>query len=148
LRWLILQERLGTIVDFDRLGYQLESRFIRLRPGSLGGKGRGIAFLIYLRSLFGTGFNKEFPNIYLQIPKTFVIGTDEFDNFMQRNDLYGFVASDVSDEMIKERFVNAQVSDSLRSDLAFIFKDIKQPLAVRSSNTFEDSPFAPAFSPK
>jgi hypothetical protein len=138
---MILQERLGIIVDFDRLGYQPNSRFIRLRPGSLGGKGRGIAFLIYLRSLFSSGFNKEFPNIYLQIPKTFVIGTDEFENFMQRNNLFDFVASDASDEMIKERFVNAQISDSLRSDLALIIKDIDQPLAVRSSNTFEDSPF-------
>ena len=138
---VILQERLGTIVDFDRLSYHPNSRFIRLRPGSLGGKGRGIAFLLYLRSLFSYGFNKEFPNVYIQIPRTFVIGTDEFEKFMQRNDLYDYIFSDVTDKMIKERFVNAQISDSLRSDLEFIFKDIKQPLAIRSSNIFEDTPF-------
>ncbi len=140
---MILQERLGTIVDFDRLGYHPNSRFIRLRPGSLGGKGRGLAFLLYLRSLFSAGFNKEFPNIYIQIPKTFVIGTDEFEKFMQRNHLNDFVITDATDEMIKERFVNAQISKSLESDLEFIFKDIKQPLAVRSSNIFEDSLFQP-----
>jgi hypothetical protein len=139
----ILQERLGTIVDFDRLGYHPHSRFIRLRPGSLGGKGRGLAFLIYLRSLFSSGFAKEFPNIDIKIPKTYVIGTDEFEKFMELNKLYGIAHSDASDRMIKERFVNANISESLWSDLEFIFKDIKQPLAVRSSNIFEDSLFHP-----
>lgn len=139
----ISQDRLGVIVDFDRLGYHPNSRFVRLRPGSLGGKGRGIAFLLYLRSIFSSGFNKEFPNILIQIPKTFVIGTDEFEKFMQRNHLYDFVVSGASDEMIKERFVSAQISDSLRSDLEFIFKDIEKPLAIRSSNVFEDTLFQP-----
>jgi len=139
----ILQERLGTIVDFDRLGYHPQSRFIRLRPGSLGGKGRGIAFLIYLRSLFGSGFTKEFPNIDIKIPKTYVIGTDEFEKFMNSNNLYEVAHSDASDRLIKELFVNANISESLWSDLEFIFKDIKHPLAVRSSNIFEDSLFHP-----
>lgn len=144
----ILQEKSGTIVDFDRQGYHPNSRFIRLRPGSLGGKGRGLAFLLYLRSLFSAGFNKEFPNISIQVPKTYVIGTDEFEIFMQQNNLFEFVTSDATDEIIKERFVSARISDSLRSDLEYIFKDVKQPLAVRSSNTFEDSlyqPFAGVF---
>jgi hypothetical protein len=140
---IILQERLGIIVNFDRRGYHLDSRFVRLRPGSLGGKGRGIAFLLYLRSLFGSGFNKEFPNINIQIPKTFVIGTDEFDQFMKRNNLYEFIFSDASDEAIKERFIRAKISNSLRSDLEFVFKDMRQPLAVRSSHIYEDSPYQP-----
>jgi len=144
----ILQERLGTITDFDRASYHPNARFIRLRPGSLGGKGRGIAFLLYLRNLFSAGLKKEFPNIHIHIPKTFVIGTDEFEKFMQRNDLYDLVISDVTDELIKERFVNAQISDSLKADLAFILQNIKKPLAIRSSNIFEDSlyqPFAGVF---
>jgi hypothetical protein len=144
----ILQERLGTIVDFDRASYHPNSRFIRLRPGSLGGKGRGIAFLLYLRNLFSSGLNKEFPNIEIHIPKTFVIGTDEFEQFMQQNNLYEFVGSEASDEFVRERFVNAHISDSLRSDLEFVFKDVHQPLAVRSSNIFEDTlyqPFAGVF---
>jgi len=139
----ILQEHLGTIVDFDRSSYHPESRFIRLRPGSLGGKGRGIAFLLYLRNLFSSGLRKEFPNTHIHVPKTFVIGTDEFEQFMQYNSLYDFVTADTSDTSIKERFVNAQTSDALRADLEFIFKDIKQPLAIRSSNVFEDSLFQP-----
>ncbi len=139
----ILQERLGVIVDFDRENYQPNSRYVRLRPGSLGGKGRGIAFLVYLRSLFNAGFRKEFPNISIQVPKTFVIGTDEFEKFMQRNNLYDFAFTEVSDEIIKERFLQAHISDSLRSDLKFIFENMHRPLAVRSSNIFEDSLFQP-----
>jgi hypothetical protein len=139
----ILQERLGTIVDFDRPSYHPDSRFIRLRPGSLGGKGRGIAFLLYLHNLFSSGLKKEFPDTHIHIPKTFVVGTDEFEQFMQHNNLYEFVTADATDETIKERFVNAQISDSLRADLEFIFKDVKQPLAIRSSNVFEDSLFQP-----
>ena len=140
---VILEERLGTIVDFDRSGYHPNSRFVRLRPGSLGGKGRSIAFLLYLRSIFSAGFNREFPNITIQVPKTYVIGTDEFDQFMRYNDLYDFVTTDVSDGEIKARFIAAKVSPNLRSDLAFIFRDSTQPLAVRSSSNFEDSLFQP-----
>jgi hypothetical protein len=140
---VIQEERLGTIIDFDRSGYHPNSRFIRLRPGSLGGKGRGIAFLLYLRSIFSAGFNQEFPNITIQVPKTFVIGTDEFDQFMRLNHLYDFVITDASDEEIKERFVQGQISPDLRTDLEFIFKNSKEPLAVRSSSNFEDSLFQP-----
>jgi len=140
---MIVHERLGTIVDFDRENFRPGSRFIRLRPGSLGGKGRGIAFLLYLRSLFGVGFAREFPNIYIQVPKTYVIGTDEFENFMQENELYDFVISDATDVMIRDRFVKAKISDSLRSDLEFIFKGNQEPLAIRSSSNFEDSLFQP-----
>lgn len=140
---VVHEERLGIIVDFDRSGYHPGSRFVRLRPGSLGGKGRGIAFLLYLRSIFSAGFNQEFPNITIQVPKTYVIGTDEFDQFMRHNNLYDFVTTDTSDEMIKERFTNAKVSSDLCSDLELIFRDSNEPLAVRSSSNFEDSLFQP-----
>jgi hypothetical protein len=102
-----------------------------------------MAFLLYLRNLFSSGLKREFTNIDIHIPKTFVIGIDEFEQFMLQNNLYDFVVSDASDEMIKQRFVDAQIPESLRSDLEFIFKDIEQPLAVRSSNIFEDSLFQP-----
>ncbi len=145
----ILQEKLGVIVDFDRVGYHPNSRFVRLRPGSLGGKGRGLAFLVYLRSLFNAGFRKEFPNISIQVPKTFAIGTNEFEKFMQQNHLFDFVSSEMTDDQIKERFLHARISESLWSDLQFVFSEVGKPLAVRSSNIFEDSlfrPFAGVFS--
>ena len=145
---LIVQDRLGIIVDFDRQNYHSASRFIRLRPGSLGGKGRGLAFLLFLQNSFNNGFRREFPEINIQIPRTFVIGTEEFEQFMQQNELYDVAFSNASDEAIKERFANAHISETVWHDLKFIFKDIDKPLAVRSSNVFEDSlhqPFAGVF---
>lgn len=145
----ILQERMGIIVDFDRSTYHPHSRFIRLRPGSLGGKGRGLAFLLFLRSSHNTGFRKEFPEIDIQIPSTVVIGTDEFDQFMRENQLYEFVSTDRSDREIKERFLEANIPEALWDDLRFIYQDQPLPLAVRSSSIFEDSlyqPFAGVFS--
>ncbi|MBS1250773.1 MAG: Prodigiosin synthesizing transferase PigC [Chloroflexi bacterium] len=144
----ILQDRLGLIVDFERHNYHPDSRFVRLRPGSLGGKGRGLAFLLFLRNSFNAGFRKEFPNINIQIPRTYVIGTDAFEQFMQNNNLYDFVFSGATDEVIKERFIHAHMPESLWHDLHFIFENFETPLAVRSSNIFEDSlyrPFAGVF---
>lgn len=145
----ILQERMGIIVDFDRQNFHPHSRFIRLRPGSLGGKGRGLAFLLFLRSSYNAGFRKEFPQIEIQIPRTVVIGTDEFDQFMRENQLYEFVSTDRSDREIKERFMGANIPGELWDDLRFIYRDQTRPIAVRSSSIFEDSlfqPFAGVFS--
>jgi CheY-like chemotaxis protein len=139
----ILQERMGIIVNFDRENYLPHSRFIRLRPGSLGGKGRGLAFLVFLRSTFAEGFRNEFPEVDIQVPKTVVIGTDEFDQFMQENDLYAYITEGHSDQEIKERFLAGRLAGALWEDLRFIYGDKNQPLAVRSSNIFEDSLFQP-----
>ena len=139
----ILQERMGIIIDFDRDNYHSYSRFIRLRPGSLGGKGRGLAFLLFLRSSFTEGFRKEFPEVDIQVPKTVVIGTDEFDQFMRENDLNDYVAENHSDSEIKERFLQSRIADALWEDLRYIYRDKTRPLAVRSSNIFEDSIFQP-----
>jgi hypothetical protein len=145
----ILQERMGIIVDFDRQNYHPHSRFIRLRPGSLGGKGRGLAFLLFLRSSHNAGFRKEFPEVEIQIPRTVVIGTDEFDQFMRENQLYEFISTDRSDMEIKEKFLQANISGALWDDLRFIYSEQTRPIAVRSSSIFEDSlfqPFAGVFS--
>lgn len=139
----ILQERMGIIVNFDRENFNPHSRFIRLRPGSMGGKGRGLAFLLFLRSSFTEGFRKEFPDVDIQIPKTVVIGTDEFDQFMRDNNLYEFVALDRTDQEIKERFLEGRIPDNLWEDLRFLYGNKTHPLAVRSSNIFEDSLFQP-----
>lgn len=145
----ILQERMGIIVDFDRDNYHTQSRFIRLRPGSLGGKGRGLAFLLFLRSSYNAGFRKEFPEVDIQVPQTVVIGTDEFDQFMLENDLYDYVATEHEDLEIKERFLQSNLPGELWDDLRFIYRDLTNPLAVRSSSIYEDSlfqPFAGVFS--
>ncbi|MHA1211798.1 MAG: PEP/pyruvate-binding domain-containing protein, partial [Candidatus Heimdallarchaeota archaeon] len=144
---VVIEKTRGIINDFNRDNYHPEILFLRLRPGSLGGKGRGLAFLMFLLNSFM--IHEEFKDITIEIPKTIVIGTAEFDKFMEENNLYQFAFSGVSDEEIRTKFVKAKLSKSIRSDLKFLLKDLKKPLAIRSSSILEDSayqPFAGIFS--
>jgi len=138
---IVIEKTRGVINDFSRDNYHPETLYLRLRPGSLGGKGRGIAFLMFLLNSFM--IKDEFPTVNIEIPKTIVIGTDEYDKFMEDNNLYEFALSDAIDSEIKKSFVHAQLSKSLRNDLAFLLKDLDGPLAVRSSSLLEDSAYQP-----
>ncbi|UCE12425.1 MAG: hypothetical protein JSV04_09530 [Candidatus Heimdallarchaeota archaeon] len=140
----ILVEKSGGVVhDWDRESHHPAIRFTRLRPGSLGGKGRGIAFLQFLLNTFLLA-DKISRNVDIRIPKTFVIGTSEFDLFMQENDkLYDIALSDAPDEEIKKNFLKAKISNSLEDDLRYILKDLTGPLSVRSSSLLEDSQYQP-----
>ncbi len=88
-------------------------------------------------------FQEEFKNISIEIPQTIVIGTDEYDRFMQDNNLFSFALSGVSDHQIKEKFTKSKLSKSIRTDLKFLLKDIDGPIAVRSSSLLEDSAYQP-----
>ena len=140
----ILVEKAGGVVhDWDRYSHHPAIRFTRLRPGSLGGKGRGIAFLQFLLNTFLLA-DEIAQDVDIRIPKTFVIGTSEFDLFMEENEeIYNIALSDASDEEIKESFLNAKISESLVDDLKFILKTLTGPLSVRSSSLLEDSQYQP-----
>lgn len=138
---IVLEKTRGIINDFSRNNYHPETLFLRLRPGSLGGKGRGIAFLMFLLNTFLPP--QEFENVSIEIPKTIVIGTDAFDKFMANNNLYDFALSEVSDQVIKDKFVSAKLSTKLKDDLKFLLKKLKGPIAIRSSSLFEDSAYQP-----
>ncbi|NHJ84848.1 MAG: hypothetical protein FK734_05265 [Asgard group archaeon] len=144
---VVVEKTKGIINDFNRNNYHEETLFLRLRPGSLGGKGRGIAFLMFLLNSFQ--IEREFQNISIEIPKTIVIGTDQFDKFMESNNLFDFALTDASDHDIKEKFVKAKLSSSIKNDLKFLLETLTTPLAIRSSSLLEDSayqPFAGIFS--
>lgn len=138
---LVIEKTTGIINDFSRENYHPAILFTRLRPGSLGGKGRGIAFLMFLLNSFM--IDTEFKDVVVEIPKTIVIGTDEYDKFMEENNLYKFALSDASDDKVKRKFADAKLSDSIISDLQFLLTDLKGPLAVRSSSLLEDSAYQP-----
>ncbi|MHA1401058.1 MAG: PEP/pyruvate-binding domain-containing protein [Candidatus Heimdallarchaeaceae archaeon] len=141
-RKIVTEKTRGIVNDFSRESYHPEILFLRLRPGSLGGKGRGLAFLMFLLNSFK--IQEEFQEIEIGIPKTVVIGTDEFDKFMKENNLYDVAHKPgVSDDEIKEKFVKAKLSNSIKEDLEFILKDLNKPLAVRSSSLLEDSAYQP-----
>lgn len=138
---LVNEKTKGVINDFSYENYHHQILFLRLRPGSLGGKGRGIAFLMFLLNSFL--IESEFEDISVEIPKTIVIGTDEYDKFMEENNLYEFALSETSDEEIKKKFVKAKLSKSIVKDLRFLLKDLTGPLAIRSSSLLEDSAYQP-----
>ncbi len=135
----VLEKTRGMINDFSKENYYQDMLFLRLRPGSLGGKGRGLAFLMFILNSFQ--IQDEFEDVAIEIPRTCVIGTDEYDNFMEENNLYDFALSDATDEEIKKKFIEAKLSDSLRSDLEFLLQYWTKPLAIRSSSLLEDSSY-------
>ena len=134
-------KNIGVVAVFDRLKFDRYAHFARIGEGSLGGKGRGLAFLdnIIKRHV---ELNK-FENATVSIPKTVVLCTDFFDEFMDNNNLWGIALSDASDEEILQHFLKAQLPDSLIADFFTFFDAVKSPIAVRSSSLLEDSHYQP-----
>jgi len=140
---ILVEKSSGVVHDWDRESHHPAIRFTRLRPGSLGGKGRGIAFLQFLLNTFPLIDDLSI-EVDIRIPKTYVLGTSEFDRFMEENDeLHDIALSDASDEVIKEKFIQANVDNQLRDDLKCILKTLTGPLSVRSSSLLEDSQYQP-----
>lgn len=136
----------GKVVSFDDADLTDDANIISLAAGSLGGKGRGIAFLNNLIHNFQIA--GVFDDINVKIPRTFVIGTDEFDEFIGSNDLFKKVLGLKDFQKIKEEFLKAKVSSRLHNRLLKVLRHIVKPLAVRSSGLLEDSlmqPFAGIF---
>jgi len=131
----------GMVTDFNRELYDGHSRFLRIGEGSLGGKGRGLAFINKL-------FNNQlvcsvFPGARISVPRTAVICTGVFDQFMKKNDLTEFALDERSDEEIIAAFTNATIPHELEEDLKAFLAIADYPLAVRSSSLLEDSYYQP-----
>lgn len=131
----------GIVAVFDRKKFDKYAHFARIGEGSLGGKGRGLAFLDNIIKMH-PAFN-QYPGATVQIPKTVVLCTDIFDNFMEQNDLYPIALSDASDDEILQAFLRAQLPDSLIGDFFAFFDATQSPIAIRSSSLLEDSHYQP-----
>jgi len=131
----------GKVIEFFHESYSTTTNFSRLASGSLGGKARGLAFANLM--LADSDIESKFPGIKIRIPRTSVIGTDEFDWFMEKNDLWDFATSKVPDDKIRKTFINAELSKKLLNNLQLFLKNIKYPIAVRSSSLMEDSHYQP-----
>ena len=134
-------KNIGIVAVFDRMKFDSYSHFARIGEGSLGGKGRGLAFLDNIIKTHPE-FN-SFPNATVQIPQTVVLCTDIFDQFMEQNNLYQIALSDASDEDILRHFLHAQLPDSLIADFFTFFEATKSPIAIRSSSLLEDAHYQP-----
>ena len=134
-------KNIGVVAVFDRMKFDAYSHFARIGEGSLGGKGRGLAFL---DNVIKT--HPEFNSLEgatVQIPKTVVLCTDIFDQFMEQNNLYQVALSDASDEEILQHFLKASLPDTLTDDFLTFFDATHSPIAVRSSSLLEDAHYQP-----
>ena len=131
----------GVVAIFKRDRFDRYSNFARIGEGSLGGKGRGLAFIDNMVKRHPEF--EEFENARVAIPKTIVLCTDIFDEFMETNNLYQVALSDVDDDVILRYFVKAKLPDRLVEDFFTFFDAVKSPIAIRSSSLLEDSHYQP-----
>ncbi len=131
----------GIVVDYERERFDGSVPFTRIGSGSLGGKARGLAFVNYLLRDFDA--TSHFPGVRIAVPPCVVLGSDIFDEFLDRNRLRDYAIERQDHKQIQKRFLAAQFPKSVERDLAVFLKHIKQPLAVRSSSLLEDNQYQP-----
>lgn len=131
----------GVVAVFHRDSYDSWSNFARIGEGSLGGKGRGLAFIDQIIKRHPVC--DDYLGAQITIPHTVVVCTDLFDEFMDSNNLYKIALSDASDEDILRAFLDARLPDDLIEDFKAFFNVVRRPLAIRSSSLLEDSHYQP-----
>lgn len=131
----------SIIAKFDRDTFDEYKFFSRIGDGSIGGKARGLAFVNQIIRKYNL-FSK-FDDTIITIPRTVVLSTDIFDEFMESNDLYSIALQDVDDEVILNAFLEAKLPDRVKIDLKKVISVFQRPLAVRSSSKLEDSHYQP-----
>ena len=130
----------GVVAVYQKDRFDEYSNFARIGDGSLGGKGRGLAFIGAMIKRYP---KLEQENFTVNIPKTVVICTDVFDEFMETNELYPIALSEQEDETILKYFLRASLPKRLIEDLMAFFDVVKGPIAIRSSSLLEDSHYQP-----
>ena len=131
----------GVVAVFHRERFDRYSNFARIGDGSLGGKGRGLAFIDHIIKRHPD--LNDFDNAEVMIPKTVVLCTDIFDEFMDTNSLYQVALSDISDDEILRYFLHARLPARLIGDLMAFLDVVDTPIAIRSSSLLEDSHYQP-----
>ena len=129
------------IVDHSLDNFEHTHSFVRIGSGSLGGKARGLAFANSI--LRNYDFKNQFSNINVRIPNIVVISTSEFDEFMDKNNLWDKALSDIDNKIIERKFIKSELPKELSKKLKLLLKKVKYPLAIRSSGLLEDSQYKP-----
>ena len=131
----------GVVAVFRKDRFDHYSNFARIGDGSLGGKGRGLAFVDSI--IKKNPICDNFSGVTISIPRTVVLCTDIFDEFMATNGLYPMALSDASDDDILKAFLAAKLPSRLIDDFYALFEVVDRPLAIRSSSLLEDSHYQP-----
>jgi len=135
------RNRRGVVEDFSQRRFDTTTRFARIGGGSLGGKARGLAFFDAL--LARHQIDRAFAGVRIYVPRSVVIGTDAFDEFLDRNGLRRTTLYNADDDWIRDAFRNAQLPPPLVENLRVFLSQVRYPIAVRSSSLLEDSQFHP-----
>ncbi len=136
------EKQLGIISDFSQQQFEFDSSFTRLTGDSIGGKGRGIAFMRKL--LVRYDLQQKYPGITITVPSTVVLGTLEYDRFVTDNDLWKLIErEDITDHEIAAAFLRSKLDRELRGKLSKLLDHFRTPLAIRSSALLEDSHYHP-----
>jgi len=136
-----LNKARGVIADFKRDSFDEYSIFTRIGDGSLGGKARGLAFLDTL--IKRNRLYDKYNNAIITIPRTLVLCTDVFDEFMEDNKLYKIALTEKNDEVILKKFIKARLPIRIHEDLFKFISVVNNPIAIRSSSLLEDSYYQP-----
>jgi hypothetical protein len=141
IAWYRHNKGRGVIAKFYHENYDEYLKFTRIGDGSLGGKARGLAFidnLISRNELFD-----RYDDILVTIPRTLVITTEMFDDFLELNDLLDISLGEAENDEILNRFVQSDLPEGLCEDLRKFIEVVKNPIAIRSSSLLEDSHYQP-----
>jgi hypothetical protein len=130
----------GVVVNFDADDFDPDTDFLKIGKGSLGGKGRGLAFISTLLRR-NSEIHQKFDQVNLLVPKTLVITTEGFNTFIEENDLTALSKSDLPDKEIVECFQKAHFPEDIAEDLRAYLAQVHYPLAIRSSGLLEDAQF-------
>ncbi len=131
----------GVIAEFYREHFDEYLTFTKIGEGSIGGKARGLAFLDSI--IKQNHYFESFEDTVVSIPRTVVLSTDIFDEFVTQNDLYEIGLSHQNDKEILDAFVRAKLPMRIHKDLYVFISKINGPVAIRSSSLLEDSHFQP-----
>ncbi len=131
----------GVVAVFEKDRFDHYSNFARIGQGSLGGKGRGLAFIDSIIKKNPVCDNMD--GLVISIPRTVVLCTDVFDEFMATNDLYPLALSNADDSEILAAFLKAKLPLKLKEDFRALMEVVDRPFAVRSSSLLEDSHYQP-----
>ncbi|WP_022666564.1 PEP/pyruvate-binding domain-containing protein [Desulfospira joergensenii] len=136
--------RQGHVIDFDSKKFDPDTDFMKIGTGSLGGKARGLAFMAW-QIKRDDSLSRRFPDVDIRIPQTFVISTEGFKAFIEKNNLSRLLETgkEPEDEDVIQAFARADFPDLLRQKLGVYLENVRYPIAVRSSSLFEDAHYQP-----
>lgn len=136
-----LEKQIGKVVPYSRRFRVDQWHFCRMGGGSLGGKARG---LVFFDKVLASNFDySKFPEIKIEIPRTLVLGTDIFEEFLESNNLAPFAYEENSDIRVATAFLNASLPPTILGDLRNFIREVRTPLAIRSSSLLEDALYHP-----